>query len=84
MGFAYHRYVATGAEQNKVLAEKQLQMRTLALGGDGRVRKNSMMTMEKLAGTVCGGQIESCGHLMMEEQPGEVARILLDFFEGGA
>jgi len=34
-----------------------------------------------LAGDVCDGEIENCGHYVMEEQPEEVARMLLGFFQ---
>lgn len=44
--------------------------------------RNLVVSMEKLAGNVCGGQIKSRGHVVMEEQPGEVAHMLLHFFHG--
>jgi len=80
-GFAYYRAVLLSAEQNQVLAENMLEMPVLALGGQGAMGNGLVMMMQKLAGDVCGGEIEDCGHYVMEEQPQEVARMLLDFFQ---
>lgn len=79
-GFAYYRCVTISAVQNKMLAEKKLQMPVLALGGQSGVGKNLMVGMRSLAVDVQGGEIESCGHYVMEEQPEVVARRLLEFF----
>ncbi|KAI9745009.1 MAG: hypothetical protein M1818_001287 [Claussenomyces sp. TS43310] len=78
-GFAYYRSVSTSASQNAVLAEKTLQMPVLALGGQGGVGENLKTSMERLATDVHGGEIEDCGHYVMEEQPEIVARKLLAF-----
>lgn len=80
-GFAYYRSVTTSAVQNKKLAENKLQMPVLALGGQGGVGNNLMVAMESLADNVRGGEIESCGHYVMEEQPEIVASRLLEFFQ---
>jgi pimeloyl-ACP methyl ester carboxylesterase len=81
-GFAYYRVLETSAEQNKMLSEKKLNMPVFALGGQGGTGKNLLVSMKKMADHVEGGEIESCGHYVMEEQPEEVARRLLDFFHG--
>jgi pimeloyl-ACP methyl ester carboxylesterase len=37
--------------------------------------------IEAFAANVQGGQIDDCGHYVMEEQPEYVAQKLLDFFQ---
>jgi pimeloyl-ACP methyl ester carboxylesterase len=80
--FAYYHAFDTSAEQNRVLSQKKLNMLVIALRGQGAVGKNLLVSMEKMANYVEGGEIESCGHCVMEEQPEEVASRLLEFFQG--
>ena len=56
-------------------------MPILALGGSSRVGNSLKTTMDALAETVVRGEIEDCGHYVMEEQQEVVSRMLLDFFE---
>ena len=80
-GFAYYRSAATSASQNVAFGKTKLQMPVLALGGQGGVGANMRKSMEILASNVQGGQIDDCGHYVMEEQPEHVAQKLLDFFD---
>ncbi|CZR56879.1 related to hydrolases or acyltransferases (alpha/beta hydrolase superfamily) [Phialocephala subalpina] len=81
-GFAYYRAVAKSAEQNRSFAEKEkLKMPVLALGGEKAVGKMLVSMVSPLAVDVKGGEIEDCGHYVMEEQPEAVAGWLLDFFQ---
>jgi pimeloyl-ACP methyl ester carboxylesterase len=80
-GFEYYRSVTTSSTQNVAFAESKLRMPVLALGGQTGVGNGLKMSMEKLADNVQGGEIESCGHYVMEEQPEIVARKLLDFLK---
>ena len=79
-GFAYYRSAALSASQNIEFGKTKLQMPVLALGGQGGVGANMRKSIEALASNVQGGQIDDCGHYVMEEQPAQVAQQLLDFF----
>lgn len=79
-GFAYYRALERSVEQNVVFKERKLGMPVLAFGGTGAVGKNLMVAIGKIAGSVEGRDIEDCGHFVMEEQPEEVGRRLLEFF----
>lgn len=79
-GFEYYRACGRSASQNVGFAKTMLQMPVLALGGDGGVGENLRKSVMPLANHVEGGKIDGCGHYVMEEQPEQVARKLLDFF----
>ena len=59
----------------------KLQMPILALGGRSGVRDRLRLSMESLAIEVEGGEIEACGHYVMEEQPEKVSERLLAFLK---
>ncbi len=80
-GFAYYRAAAKSASQNIEFSKTKLQMPVLALGGQSGVGDRLRMSMEPLAVHVEGGEIEDCGHFVMEEQPKVVSSRLLAFFE---
>jgi pimeloyl-ACP methyl ester carboxylesterase len=48
--------------------------------GAGGMADSLRKLMQPLATDVEGGTIEDCGHFILEEQPEDVARKLLDFF----
>jgi pimeloyl-ACP methyl ester carboxylesterase len=79
-GFAYYRAVTSSAQQNLALASKKLSMPVLAIGGKSGAGMGMKNCMVRLADDVQGGEIESCGHYIMEEQPEIVARMMLDFW----
>jgi pimeloyl-ACP methyl ester carboxylesterase len=80
-GFAYYRSAALSASQNVAFGKAKLQMPVLALGGQAGLGANMGKSMEALASNVQGGQVDDCGHYVMEEQPEYVAQRLLDFFQ---
>lgn len=79
-GFEYYRSATLSASQNVSYKTKRLQMPVLALGGKGSLGENMRKSIEPLADEVQGGEIDDCGHYVMEEQPEEVGQKLLDFF----
>ncbi len=80
-GFAYYRAAAKSASQNIEFSKTMLQMPVLALGGKSGVGDRLRMSMESLAVHVEGGEIEDCGHYVMEEQPEVVSSRLIEFFQ---
>lgn len=80
-GFAYYRAAARSASQNLAFSKAKLQMPILALGGKSGVGDRLRMSMESLGDHVEGGEIEDCGHYVMEEQPEVVSSRLLGFFK---
>lgn len=77
-GFAYYRAAALSGTQNAEFGKRKLPMPVL--GGSAGMADNLRQMMEPLAAQVEGGVIDDCGHYVMEEQPEEVSRRLLDFF----
>ncbi|KAE8443163.1 hypothetical protein EG329_002332 [Mollisiaceae sp. DMI_Dod_QoI] len=80
-GFAYYRAVAKSAEQNReFVAKANLNMPVLALGGEKGVGKAMVEMVRNLDVEPEGGQIDDCGHYVMEELPEIVVAKLLEFF----
>ncbi|MCJ1413653.1 hypothetical protein MMC19_007775 [Ptychographa xylographoides] len=79
-GFAYYRAAALSGVQNAEFGKHKLPMPVLALGGSAAIGDTLRQSLEALAVHVEGGVIDDCGHYMMEEQPEEVSRRLLEFF----
>ncbi len=79
-GFEYYRAAALSGTQNAEFGKRKLPMPVLALGGSAGMADNLRQIMEPLAVQVEGGSLEDCGHYLMEEQPQEVSRRLLEFF----
>ena len=75
-GFAYYQ---PSASQNVAFGKTKLQMPVLTLDGQGGLDSNMRKSLEASASNVQGGQIDDCGHYVMEEQPENVAQKLLDF-----
>jgi microsomal epoxide hydrolase len=81
-GFAYYRAVFDDQAQNEQSKAQPLEMPVLALGGASAVGTALRDTMRTAASNVSGGAIADCGHYIPEEQPAELSRLLLRFFEG--
>ena len=79
-GFAYYRGVAESARQNIAFRKKKLHMPVLALGGKTAGGDALRKSMGNLAVSVEGGEVDDCGHYVLEEQLEQVATKLLDFF----
>jgi pimeloyl-ACP methyl ester carboxylesterase len=80
-GFSYYRAIPRDIADNAKAGK--LPMPVLALGGDrswGR-RMEVVESLRRMAVDVQGGLIENCGHWMPEEQPRELLRRLLGFFD---
>ncbi len=91
-GFNYYRAMAQDAADNKALLATgfRLPMPVLAIGGaesypHARGRGSDVeQSLRRVADNVRGAVIEKAGHFVPEEQPAELARLLLGFFaEGG-
>ncbi|PLB50428.1 alpha/beta-hydrolase, partial [Aspergillus steynii IBT 23096] len=80
-GFEYYRAVGTSAKQNVEFAKKPLDVPVLALGGSKSVGGNMVRLAQNLASNVQGGEIEDCGHFVVEEKPDDVAEKLMGFFK---
>ena len=80
-GFDYYRATGASASQNIEFGKTKLHMPVLALGGKIGVGDRLRTSMEALADHVEGGEIQDCGHFVMEEQPAVISSRLLDFFE---
>jgi len=82
-GFRYYRAVPQDIADNAaIIARFKLPMPVLALGGAeswGR-RMEVLESMQRVALDVRGGVIENCGHFVPEEQPDELTRQLMAFF----
>ena len=83
-GFEYYRNIPVDIAQNEALLKRdgKLAMPVLALGGaDGWGRRMEVVeSCQRVALDVRGGIIEGAGHWIPEEQPEELARLLLKFF----
>ena len=83
-GFSYYRNIPRDIADNEATAAKfKLPMPVLALGGAGGWGRGMevLESLRRLATDVRGGVIENCGHWMPEEQPEELLRQLLEFFQ---
>ncbi|OJJ50310.1 hypothetical protein ASPZODRAFT_139617 [Penicilliopsis zonata CBS 506.65] len=79
--FEYYRAVATSAEQNRAFAAQgKLKMPVLALGGQSAMGKMLHSCMQPLAEKLEGGELEDCGHFLMEEQPQILTERLMEFW----
>ena len=76
----YYRALYESAEQNRALAERKLTIPVLAIGGAMSIGPGVAAGMRGLAANVDERIIADAGHWVAEEQPAEVARLLLAFF----
>ena len=86
-GFEYSRALERDVAHNQTLiARGKLPMPVLALGGGKAFGRGgeTLDSLRRVALDVRGGVIEDCGHWMPEEQPEQIARMLLDFFAANA
>ncbi len=86
-GFEYYRALELDVAHNqRLIARGKLPMPVLALGGGKAFGRGggTLDSLRRVALNVRGGVIEDCGHWMPEEQPEQIARMLLDFFAANA
>lgn len=87
-GFSYYRAIAQDAKANADLLATgfRLPMSVLAVGGgvsypNGRGRGGDVeASMRRVANNVTGHVIAECGHFVPEEQPEQLAKLMLEFF----
>jgi len=83
-GFEYYRAIPRDIVDNQASAARfKLPMPVLALGGDSGWGRGMEVVelLRRMAADVRGGVIANCGHWVPEEQPEELLRQLLAFFE---
>lgn len=80
-GMAHYGAKTIDLEQRKEMSRTPLEMPVLALGGALSFRKGVLRACERVASDVRGGVIEGAGHWLAEEQPEELVRQLLAFFD---
>ncbi len=87
-GFNFYRAIAEDAKVNAELLATgfRLPMPVLAVGGGvsyphGRGRGSDVeASMRRVADNVTGHVIAECGHFVPEEQPDQLAKLMLEFF----
>ena len=79
-GFAYYRAFGEDVNRNASYANTKLRMPVLALGGALSAGEGPLRQMRAVAEDVQGGVLEHAGHYPASEQPNELARRLLAFF----
>jgi pimeloyl-ACP methyl ester carboxylesterase len=83
-GLAYYRSAPLSARQNRALAARgKLSMPVLAMSADQGSIPDMAGPLRDFASDVRGVMVPHCGHFLPEEQPGAVARVLLDFLGQG-
>jgi microsomal epoxide hydrolase len=79
-GFDYYRSIFKSMEQNRAFARTKVKMPVLAIGAEKFLGAAMAATFEPLAETLIGRVIPDCGHYLLEEAPGPLADLLIDFF----
>ncbi len=80
-GFAYYRAFGEDAQRNASYAHTKLRMPVLALGGAFSAGEGPLRQLQGVAEDVQGGVIEQAGHYPASEQPEELTRRLIAFFD---
>jgi pimeloyl-ACP methyl ester carboxylesterase len=77
--FSYYRTLFVDRDDNKLLGERKLEMPVLAIGCEFGYGEGSKATMMRVASNVRGIVLHDSGHYPAEEQPEQLASVLLDF-----
>lgn len=80
-GFSYFASVFDDEEQVKTFAQTKLKMPILAIGGERGANEYVYQGFQQLAENVRGEVVKRAGHWIADEQPQELSRLLLDFFQ---
>lgn len=80
-GFGYYRAFAQDARDNRDLGKSKLTLPVLAVGGDHGLGDFTLRNMKQCAENVQGVIIRECGHFVYDEQPEQLARKMLEFFQ---
>jgi pimeloyl-ACP methyl ester carboxylesterase len=76
----YYRYSQQDFAQNKESQKRKLTMPVLAIGGEHSLGSYVEVMMQDFASNIRGSVIKDSGHWIAEEQPEELTRQLLAFF----
>ncbi|MBR8030147.1 alpha/beta hydrolase [Burkholderia cenocepacia] len=77
--FSYYRTLFVDRDDNLQFGQKKLEMPVLAVGCDFGYGGGSKATMDRVASNVRGVVLNESGHYPAEEQPYQLASVLLDF-----
>lgn len=77
----YRTLLDDGKENRRLFAGKKLLMPVLAIGARQGLGGFSEAAMREVATNVRAVMIERCGHFLQEDQPAELTRHLLAFFD---
>jgi pimeloyl-ACP methyl ester carboxylesterase len=80
-GINYYAEVWQDMEDHREAAQTKLDIPILALGGECSYGEKVFEAWKSLAHDVRGGLIKGAGHWPADENPSEVARLLLEFFD---
>ena len=78
--FSYYRTLFDDRKDNEKFGQTKLEMPVLAIGCEFGYGQGAKATMEKVATNVSSAIVQSSGHYPAEEQPEQLASVLLDFF----
>jgi pimeloyl-ACP methyl ester carboxylesterase len=81
-GINYYAAVWQDMADHKETARTKLSIPILALGGECSYGEKVFEAWRSLADDVRGGSIKHAGHWALDENPAEVARLVLEFFGG--
>ncbi|MDP2121380.1 MAG: alpha/beta hydrolase [Hoeflea sp.] len=81
-GFLYYAAVWQDAEDNKALAADPLTIPVLGIGGAMSAGPYVEQLFKPVATNVTGAVIPQAGHWLGDENPEELAQVLLEFFSG--
>ena len=84
MHYAFEQFAAFSqdAKDNKIFAEKKLNMPILALGAEKSFGSQQAAIMREVGTNVDGGIITGSGHWIMEEQPRQTVTKVRAFLDG--
>ena len=77
----YRTLLTVDAPANRERAKTKLAMPVLAVGGGEFMADGPARDMRAVAADVRDAVLDGCGHFPAEERPGELANLLLEFFE---
>jgi pimeloyl-ACP methyl ester carboxylesterase len=81
--FELYRAFWQDAEDNRSFGETKLTMPVLAIGGEMSLGRLLEQSLEPLTKDLRGLVFEHCGHFIPDEQPEQLARELIQFFDEG-
>jgi pimeloyl-ACP methyl ester carboxylesterase len=80
-GFGYYRAFPQDAKDNRELGKTKLTLPVLAVGGEHGLGNFTLDNMKLCAENVRGVLIKECGHFVYDEQPEQLAKEMMTFFQ---